>query len=151
MPMVAVFILFELVIHNPVHRETTTNLAYLDLASGYFIRMQMTQGADRDVSKSMTQLIQLARDFVQPSRQTNTHAEEPEHQVEPISTISPYDSNLHGSRGPKNRHAVAHTPEEAQQTDLNTSIDPLNFRHSTDFPIEGSVSILMPYGKKEGY
>ncbi|RAO65909.1 uncharacterized protein BHQ10_001921 [Talaromyces amestolkiae] len=149
MPMVAVFILFELVIHNPVHRETTNNLIYLDLASGYFARMQMTQGADRDLSISMTQLIQLARDFVQQSRQTYTHAEEPEHQVETISTISSY-SNLHGSHGSETRH-IAHTPQEAQQTDLNTSINPLNFRQSTDFPIDGAVSIPKLYGKKEGY
>lgn len=147
--MVAVFILFELVIHNPVHRETTNNLIYLDLASGYFARMQMTQGADRDLSISMTQLIQLARDFVQQSRQTYTHAEEPEHQVETISTISSY-SNLHGSHGSETRH-IAHTPQEAQQTDLNTSINPLNFRQSTDFPIDGAVSIPKLYGKKEGY
>ncbi|KAJ5820638.1 hypothetical protein N7474_006229 [Penicillium riverlandense] len=139
MPMVAVFILFELVIHNPVHRETTTNLTYLDFASGYFARMQTTQGADKDISIAMTQLIRLARDFVPLSFQTGTHAEDPEQQVEPLSAVSMRDSNLHGSHGPENRHAVTHALHEVQQTGLNHSINPFNFGNSTDFPIEGAT------------
>lgn len=148
MPMVAVFILFELVIHNPGHSETTTNLTYLDLAAGYFARMQMTQGADRDISISMTQLIRLARDFAQLACETGRHAEDLEQQVEPISSNSTYDINLQGSHNPEDRHAVIHAPHEAQQTLLSPSINPLNFGNSPDIPIQNAVSTLMPYGKK---
>lgn len=36
LPVSAVFILFDLVIHNPSHRESRTNLSLLDTAAGYF-------------------------------------------------------------------------------------------------------------------
>ncbi|PGH02398.1 hypothetical protein GX51_04706 [Blastomyces parvus] len=39
LPVSAVFILFDLVIHNPFHRESRTNLSLLDSAAGYFALM----------------------------------------------------------------------------------------------------------------
>ncbi|KAB8273783.1 cytochrome P450 [Aspergillus minisclerotigenes] len=36
MPLVALFLLFDFVIHNPTHSETKTNLAMLDIVSGHF-------------------------------------------------------------------------------------------------------------------
>ncbi|KAF7594137.1 hypothetical protein BBP40_009986 [Aspergillus hancockii] len=36
MPLVALFILFDIVVHNPTHPETKTNLAMLDVVSGHF-------------------------------------------------------------------------------------------------------------------
>ncbi|KAM0276299.1 hypothetical protein ACHAQH_006888 [Verticillium albo-atrum] len=36
MPLTALFILFDFVIHNPLHRETRANLALLDTIAGYF-------------------------------------------------------------------------------------------------------------------
>jgi hypothetical protein len=40
MPISALFILFELVVHNPNHPETDSNLALLDVASGHFSRLE---------------------------------------------------------------------------------------------------------------
>ncbi|KAE8131080.1 cytochrome P450 [Aspergillus pseudotamarii] len=36
MPLVALFLLFDFVVHNPTHSETKTNLAMLDIVSGHF-------------------------------------------------------------------------------------------------------------------
>ncbi|KAE8331069.1 cytochrome P450 [Aspergillus sergii] len=36
MPLVALFLLFDFIIHNPTHSETKTNLAMLDIVSGHF-------------------------------------------------------------------------------------------------------------------
>lgn len=39
MPLSAVFILFDFVIHNPTHRETESNIALLDQAATYFSQL----------------------------------------------------------------------------------------------------------------
>lgn len=40
MPISALFIIFDLVVHNPTHPETNNNLALLDVASGHFSRLE---------------------------------------------------------------------------------------------------------------
>ncbi|KAB8264315.1 fungal-specific transcription factor domain-containing protein [Aspergillus pseudonomiae] len=40
MPLVALFILFDFVVHNPTHSETKTNLAMLDIVSGHFALLE---------------------------------------------------------------------------------------------------------------
>ncbi|KAL1961697.1 hypothetical protein VTN77DRAFT_1301 [Rasamsonia byssochlamydoides] len=40
MPLSALFIIFDLVVHNPTHPETNNNLALLDVASGHFSRLE---------------------------------------------------------------------------------------------------------------
>ncbi|KKA16524.1 Fungal specific transcription factor [Rasamsonia emersonii CBS 393.64] len=40
MPLSALFIIFDLVVHNPTHPETNNNLALLDVASGHFSRVE---------------------------------------------------------------------------------------------------------------
>jgi hypothetical protein len=45
-PLAALFILFDLVVHNPCHPETELNLSLLDVAAGYFGRLDYaTNGA----------------------------------------------------------------------------------------------------------
>lgn len=41
MPIVATFILFDFAVYNPCHAETKTNLAFLDVAAGYFTRLEL--------------------------------------------------------------------------------------------------------------
>jgi hypothetical protein len=41
MPIVAAFILFDFVVHNPGHPETRRNLAFLDIPAGYFTRLEL--------------------------------------------------------------------------------------------------------------
>jgi hypothetical protein len=41
MPVLAVFILFDYVVHNPLHPETKKNLAFLDVTAGYFSRLDL--------------------------------------------------------------------------------------------------------------
>jgi len=42
MPLAATFILFDFVVHNPIHPKTRKNLSFLDMSAGYFSRMEMT-------------------------------------------------------------------------------------------------------------
>lgn len=39
--MVAMFVLFDFVVHNPTHIETRRNLSYLDIVAAYFSRLEL--------------------------------------------------------------------------------------------------------------
>ncbi|KIW29434.1 hypothetical protein, variant [Cladophialophora immunda] len=43
-PVAALFVLFDLIIHNPKHPETGSNLALLHVASGHFSRIEYASG-----------------------------------------------------------------------------------------------------------
>lgn len=70
MPISALFILFDLVIHNPTHPETNNNLALLDVASGHFSRIEYASRGTLPGSL-VSEFAHIAREFVR-----DAHAEE---------------------------------------------------------------------------
>ncbi|KAK3640783.1 hypothetical protein LTR56_011660 [Elasticomyces elasticus] len=63
MPMVAMFIIFDFVIYNPVHAETRKNLAYLDIVSAHFARLDLaSQGTLHDAM--VAEFTSVARRYV---------------------------------------------------------------------------------------
>ncbi|EUC27735.1 hypothetical protein COCCADRAFT_110891 [Bipolaris zeicola 26-R-13] len=49
MPMVAMFIVFDFVVHNPLHAETRRNLSYLDIVAAHYARLDLlAQGTIHD-------------------------------------------------------------------------------------------------------
>lgn len=75
MPLSALFVLFDFVIHNPIHHETKSNLALLDVATGYFSRLEYaTEGSLP--SSILAEFSHIARQFVyeiQSSKSHDTH------------------------------------------------------------------------------
>lgn len=63
MPLSALFILFDFVVHNPFHPETNTNLALLDVAAGYFSRLEYATGGSLPASL-LSDFAHIARQFV---------------------------------------------------------------------------------------
>jgi len=63
MPLSALFILFDLVIHNPTHPETRNNLAFLDVAAGYFSRLEYATGGSLP-SSLLSEFAHIARQYV---------------------------------------------------------------------------------------
>jgi hypothetical protein len=61
------FILFDFVIHNPMHVETDTNLGLLDIAAGYYGRLQYATGGSFP-SMLMSGFSHIATDFVRRTR-----------------------------------------------------------------------------------
>jgi hypothetical protein len=67
------------VIHNPAHPETRKNLAFLDIAAGYFTRLEFaTEGSLQ--SSLLAEFAHIARQYVQdcqngkaPNLQTKVH------------------------------------------------------------------------------
>ncbi|PYI08733.1 hypothetical protein BO78DRAFT_405442 [Aspergillus sclerotiicarbonarius CBS 121057] len=63
-PISALFIIFEFIIHNPRHAETSLNLAYLDMAVGYFSRWEVESKGSLPFSY-VSECAHIARQFVQ--------------------------------------------------------------------------------------
>lgn len=71
MPLVAMFILFDFVIHNPIHPETQKNLAFLDIAAGYFSRMDLVSEGCLNTSL-LAGFTHIARKYVSSQEEAAT-------------------------------------------------------------------------------
>ncbi|KAJ5967677.1 fungal-specific transcription factor domain-containing protein [Penicillium viridicatum] len=63
LPLAALFILFDFVVHNPTHPETRNNLALLDVAAGHFSLLDYKSGGFLPGS-ILTEFAHIARQFV---------------------------------------------------------------------------------------
>ncbi|PLB49949.1 hypothetical protein P170DRAFT_445370 [Aspergillus steynii IBT 23096] len=63
LPLTAMFILFDFVVHNPAHSETSSNLALLEVAGGHFSRLEYVTGGSLP-SSILAEFAYLARTFV---------------------------------------------------------------------------------------
>lgn len=132
MPLVAVFILFDFVVHNPDHQETKTNLAFLDVAVGYFRRLEMvTRGAS--CRSTIAEFADIARNHVlNPQRAKNGPTIRWSIQQGARTVQRDWlhiDRNLHGSDNGQNEPARAAAPTQC------TSIDAA---HALEYPLSGS-------------
>ncbi|KKY15470.1 putative fungal specific transcription factor [Diplodia seriata] len=67
MPLSALFILFDFVVHNPVHPETNNNLALLDIAGGHFSHLEYVSNGTLPASL-VAEFAHIARQYVQDFR-----------------------------------------------------------------------------------
>lgn len=63
MPLSAVFILFDFVIHNPTHTETHVNLSLLDITGGHFSLLERASGGSLPTSY-IAEFAHIARQYV---------------------------------------------------------------------------------------
>ncbi|CAG8215004.1 unnamed protein product [Penicillium nalgiovense] len=63
LPLAALFILFDFVIHNPTHPETRNNLSLLDVAAGHFSLLDYKSGGFVPASL-LTEFAHIARQYV---------------------------------------------------------------------------------------
>jgi hypothetical protein len=70
MPLAAMFILFESVVRDPTHNESNHNLLFLDMAAGYFGRLEYESGGSLEGS-IFSEFTFLARDFVRKEQNIN--------------------------------------------------------------------------------
>ncbi|KAJ5382386.1 hypothetical protein N7517_000297 [Penicillium concentricum] len=69
MPLSAVFVLFDFVIHNPTHTETESNIAFLDQAAAYFSQLEYTSKGALPGS-IISKFAGIARQYVLKLRET---------------------------------------------------------------------------------
>jgi hypothetical protein len=70
MPISALFIIFDLVVHNPTHPETNNNLALLDVASGHFSRLEYASQGTLPGSL-IAEFAHIAREHVRDVQRAN--------------------------------------------------------------------------------
>ncbi|KAF5854567.1 hypothetical protein GGP41_007333 [Bipolaris sorokiniana] len=64
MPMVAMFIVFDFVVHNPLHAETRINLSYLNISAAHYARLDLlVQGTIHDAR--VVEFTSIARLYVE--------------------------------------------------------------------------------------
>jgi hypothetical protein len=62
--MVAMFIIFDFVVHNPLHPETRKNLSYLDIVAAHYARLDLlAQGTIHDAK--VAEFTTIARLYVE--------------------------------------------------------------------------------------
>ncbi|KAJ5817409.1 fungal-specific transcription factor domain-containing protein [Penicillium robsamsonii] len=66
LPLAALFILFDFVVHNPTHPETRNNLSLLDVAAGHFSLLDYKSGGFLPASL-LTEFAHIARQYVKDS------------------------------------------------------------------------------------
>jgi hypothetical protein len=69
MPLASMFILFESIVHNPTCSEAKENLLFLDIASGYFGRLEYESGGSLRGS-IFSEFTLLAREFLRQEQST---------------------------------------------------------------------------------
>ncbi|KAF9878803.1 hypothetical protein CkaCkLH20_03703 [Colletotrichum karsti] len=70
-PITALFVLFDLVIHDPRQPETASNLALLDMAAGHFSRIEYASNGTLPGSL-IAEFAKIARDYVNEVQQVET-------------------------------------------------------------------------------
>ncbi|KAH8645936.1 fungal-specific transcription factor domain-containing protein [Tricladium varicosporioides] len=66
MPLSALFILFDFVVHNPAHPETKSNISLLGVVAGYFCRLEYASSGSLPTSL-LSDFAHIARQYVQDS------------------------------------------------------------------------------------
>ncbi|KAJ5728826.1 uncharacterized protein N7483_003334 [Penicillium malachiteum] len=72
-PISALFVIFDFVVHNPFHKEINVNLAFLDIAGGYFSRWEVSHNGSLP-EFSISEFSHIARQFVRESNDKSQHA-----------------------------------------------------------------------------
>ncbi|KAG5929171.1 hypothetical protein E4U42_006899 [Claviceps africana] len=101
MPMSGLFILFDFVMHNPLHEETRDNIALLDAATGYFSHLEyISKGALP--GSIISEFTQIARDFCyQAERSAKLSKLRNEDLVHDVSSAVSVDTNVSQSDQPE--------------------------------------------------
>jgi hypothetical protein len=87
MPLAAMFILFESIVHNPTQSDSKDNLLFLDIASGYFGRLEYESSGSLQGS-IFSEFSLLAREFVRRGQNTKGPASSSAEAESGIATVS---------------------------------------------------------------
>lgn len=71
MPIMGLFVLFDMVIHNPKHPENASNLALLDVCAGHFSRLEYASGGSLPGSL-IAEFASIAREHVNNVRRSGS-------------------------------------------------------------------------------
>ncbi|OKL61256.1 hypothetical protein UA08_03395 [Talaromyces atroroseus] len=124
MPLSALFILFDFVVHNPFHPETSTNLNSLDIAGVYFNRLEYATKGSLPCSL-VAEFTFIARQFVREvqlnssTRETSTKQKPYPGLMKPIEQVTGDPQSM--AYMPSRMQAVVLPVQEQQEQSLDGS------------------------------
>ncbi|KAF6834433.1 fungal specific transcription factor [Colletotrichum plurivorum] len=150
LPVSAVFILFDLVIHNPFHRESRTNLSLLDTAAGYFSLVDIASNQALPGS-ILPEFAQIAREFFWKAQKQKNAAAAPSRPTESApaaATASSEPGNLptdepQPAESTAPAELRADTPKGSDYLEYPT---PLDFEGASDFHAGDSADFRAVFG-----
>ncbi|KAI8961944.1 hypothetical protein F5Y11DRAFT_208320 [Daldinia sp. FL1419] len=142
-PIVALFVLFDLVVTNPKHAETATNLALLDMAGGHFSRLEYASGGSLPGSL-IGEFAHIAREYVNTIKRESTLNHTIDKQP-PALTRSPTETSRSLSKPgrPPRENSISHVldpspdvePTQVPEDHLFDNDAPLPLNDALFFPI----------------
>ncbi|QGA14992.1 hypothetical protein EYB26_002648 [Talaromyces marneffei] len=128
MPLSALFVLFDFVVHNPYHPETSTNLTFLDVVGAYFTRLEFSTGGSLP-SSLMAEFALIARQFMRDiqlgnrdrsgNANSNSQYQPPTEEKDYSEPIKPYNQTREVNQAliyqPPQMPRVEHMPATAHQ------------------------------------
>ncbi|KAI0383502.1 hypothetical protein F5Y04DRAFT_26889 [Hypomontagnella monticulosa] len=131
-PIVALFVLFDLVVTNPKHAGTATNLVLLDMAGGHFSRLEYASGGTLPGSL-IGEFAHIAREYV--NRVKSEEATNPSLDKQPATLLqSPPRANSLSQPSRESRIPAVFDPSTGlEQTQVH---DGLDFDCGVDLPMD---------------
>lgn len=108
MPLSALFILFDFVIHNPNHPDTQSNITLLNIVSGHFNFLEHASHGSLPGSH-LSRFAHIAQEYVQEVTKSSSEIVEPTHhnnEARQIVGHSSADKNLSTSQQAKGATTV---------------------------------------------
>lgn len=137
MPLVALFILFDFVVHNPAHAETRLNLAFLDVAAGHLSSLEVSSGGALPGSL-LAEFAHIARQHVQDSAAVKESAS---------ATATPQtQENSGGCKGDHNSEQAAVGLPAEMQASAHNAFGNVFAPDSLFFPDVDATMALDPQG-----
>ncbi|OHF00681.1 hypothetical protein CORC01_03998 [Colletotrichum orchidophilum] len=147
-PITALFVLFDLVIHDPRQSGTSSNLALLDVVAGHFSRIEYASGGTVPGSL-IAEFAKIARDYVKEIQDSEAGLTDSASARGPMSTVTmPMVSQSSGLDAEKSRQAPRQTHmtldlSEAMARDAMMS-GPMQQPGYTDFSFDHGMSQMSP-------
>ncbi|GKZ27851.1 hypothetical protein AbraCBS73388_005891, partial [Aspergillus brasiliensis] len=141
LPLAALFILFDFVIHNPLHPETRKNLSLLDVAAGHFSLLEYESGGFLPASL-LTEFAHIARQYVRDYGRRQQQDQEEAQLCGPGSSnseptlIAEVPEHLGQAHSPSNNSNVGLQHETMESWELG---DFLYYPVTADTTLHGSV------------
>lgn len=132
MPISALFVIFDFVIHNPAHSETERNLALLDQVAGYLTLLDIASGGALPCS-IMSQFAGIAKQYVDKVSERNHNSNNSNNNNNStITTImqkdtTPFEFYLNPKLPNGGEDAVTKWPTDINFNDFSVRKHPIQF------------------------
>ncbi|KAH8660123.1 hypothetical protein BX600DRAFT_415102 [Xylariales sp. PMI_506] len=143
-PIMALFVLFDLVISNPRHPETGNSLALLDIAGGHFSRIEYASSGSLPGSL-IAEFAYIAREYV-----NSLQGQVDDIQGHQSALLSESSASIHGIMTseihvPNSSTEVAGPPLGVGASMIQTDLDecpPLDLTATLDFPMYDTTGVV---------